>query len=223
VWTDSLHRGNLYSTESIAVALEMKHYITATPKPARLAILPGAFNPPTRAHVSVAESALSVVDEVLFALPRAFPHKQYTGAGLDSRIEMLRAALEGNPRFSLAVTEGGLFAEIAREAREIYGAGTELFLLCGRDAAERIVHWDYGAADSIQKQLKEFELLVASRGGPFESPPEIRHRVRSIAIPAGLEEISSSEVRRRIRSGEPWHDLVPRSVAPLIEERLDLW
>src|SRR5580704_9220507 len=179
----------------------MKHYVTVTPKPARLAILAGAFNPPTRAHLGMAQSALSVVDEVLFALPRVFPHKQYTGAGLDMRIEILRAALAGSPRFSLAVTEGGLFVEMAREARETYGAATKLFLLCGRDAAERIVHWDYGAGNSIQEQLKEFELLVASRGGPFAAPPEIRHRVRSIAIPPELEEISSSEVRRRIRSG----------------------
>ena len=188
-----------------------------------MAILAGAFNPPTRAHLGMAEAALSVVDEVLFALPRAFPHKRYTGAGLDVRVELLRVALAGYPRFSLAVTEGGLFTEMAREARTAYGAGTELFLLCGRDAAERIVNWDYGAADGILKQLEEFELLVASRGGHFDPPPEIRHRVRSIAIPPRLEEISSSEVRRRIRSGEPWRDLVPHSIAPLIEGRTDLW
>jgi nicotinate-nucleotide adenylyltransferase len=201
----------------------MNHYIAVTPAPLRLAILAGAFNPPTRAHLGMAEAALSVVDEVLFALPRAFPHKPYTGAGLDMRVGLLRAALAGNPRFSLAVTEGGLFAEIAREARAVYGSGTELFLLCGRDAAERIVNWDYGVGDAIGTQLQEFELLVASRGGPFEPPPEIRYRVRSIAIPQQLEEISSSEVRRRIRAGEPWRDLVPPTIAPLIEERMDLW
>jgi nicotinate-nucleotide adenylyltransferase len=201
----------------------MRHYITVTPAPARLAILAGAFNPPTQAHMGMAEAALSVVDEVLFALPRAFPHKQYSGAGLETRMELLRAALAGHPRFSLAVTEGGLFVEMAREARLSYGAGTELFLLCGRDAAERIVNWDYGAADGIGKQLEEFELLVASRGGAFVPPPEIRHRVRSIATPAEVDDISSSEVRRRIRCGEPWRHLVPSSIAPLIERRTDVW
>jgi nicotinic acid mononucleotide adenylyltransferase len=171
----------------------------------------------------MAEAALSVVDEVLFALPRAFPHKSYSGAGLEMRIAFLRAALAGYPRFSLAVTDGGLFIEMAREARAAYGAGLELFLLCGRDAAERIVNWDYGAVGGIQKQLEEFELLVASRGGHFVAPPEIRDRVRSIAVPTELEEISSSEVRRRIRAGEPWRDLVPPSIVPMIEGRRDLW
>jgi nicotinate-nucleotide adenylyltransferase len=201
----------------------MDHYITVTPAPARLAILAGAFNPPTRAHLGVADAALAVVDEVLFTLPRAFPHKEYSGSELATRLEWLRAALAGYPRFSLAVTEGGLFIEIAREARAVYGARTELFLLCGRDAAERIVGWDYGAGDSIQKQLESFQLLVAARGGVYEPPPQIRDRVRSIALPPGLDDISSSEVRRRIRAGEPWRDLAPDSVVKLIEQRGDLW
>jgi nicotinate-nucleotide adenylyltransferase len=197
----------------------MDHYITVRPAPAKLAILAGAFNPPTRAHLGVADAALALVDEVLFALPRAFPHKEYKGREFETRLEWLRAALAGYPRFSLAVTEGGLFSEIAREARAVYGASTELFLLCGRDAAERIVGWDYGEGDGIQKQLENFELLVASRGGVYEPPPQIRDRVRSIALPPGLDDVSSSELRRRVRAGEPWRDLAPESIVDLIEQR----
>jgi nicotinate-nucleotide adenylyltransferase len=194
----------------------MELYIRAGGAPAKLAILPGAFNPPTRAHLAMAESALAIVDEVLFALPRAFPHKEYTGAGFEARAKMLRAAIAGHPRFSLAAAEQGLFIDIAREARREYGPDTELFLLCGRDAAERIVSWDYGPGDSIQKQLEVFELLVASRGGCYEPPASIRNRVRSISLPGNVEEISSTEVRRRIQAGEPWEDLVPVAVVPLI-------
>jgi len=196
----------------------MDHYITVTPAPAKLAILAGAFNPPTRAHLGMADAALAIVDEVLFALPRAFPHKEYKGREFETRLEWLRAALAGHPRFSLAVTEGGLFIEIAREARAVYGPSTELFLLCGRDAAERIVGWDYGEGDSIQKQLETFQLLVASRGGVYEPPPQIRDRVRSIALPPELDDVSSSELRRRIAAGEPWQDLAPESIVHLIEQ-----
>ena len=201
----------------------MEFHIRATEAPAKLAILPGAFNPPTRAHLAMAESALTLVDEVLFVLPRAFPHKEYSGAGFDIRVELLRAALAGNPRFSLASSDRGLFIEMAREARVDYGAATELFVLCGRDAAERIVNWDYAGGDNIAKQLEVFELLVAARGGHYDPPPPIRNRVRSIALPADVEEISSTEVRRRIGAGEPWHHLVPGPVARLIEQRTELW
>jgi nicotinate (nicotinamide) nucleotide adenylyltransferase len=197
----------------------MDHFITVTPAPAKLAILPGAFNPPTRAHLAMAEAALATADEVLFALPRTFPHKEYTGSEFETRLEWLRAALAGYPRFSLAVTEGGLFIEIAQEARAVYGPGTELFFLCGRDAAERIVGWDYGEGDGIHKQLESFALLVASRGGVYEPPPQIRNRVHALTLPPELDEVSSSEVRRRIRAGEPWRHLTPDTIARLIEQR----
>jgi len=201
----------------------MEFHIRANQAPGKLAILPGAFNPPTRAHLAMAESALTVVDEVLFVLPRAFPHKEYSGAGFDIRMELLRAALGGNPRFSLASSDRGLFIELALEARDDYGADTQLSVLCGRDAAERIVSWDYGGGDNIERQLEVFDLLVAARSGHYDPPPPIRNRITSIALPAGVEEISSSEVRQRIRAGEPWHDLVPAPVARLIEQRMEFW
>ncbi|MGD0784120.1 MAG: adenylyltransferase/cytidyltransferase family protein, partial [Candidatus Aminicenantales bacterium] len=68
--------------------------------PARLGVLPGTFNPVTVAHLALARAALAVVDEVLFVLPREFPHKEYAGASFDQRIEMLHAALAEEDAFS---------------------------------------------------------------------------------------------------------------------------
>src|ERR1039457_6294466 len=87
----------------------------------RLGVFPGTFNPVTVAHVALAEGALAVVDEVVFVLPRQFPHKTYSGASFEQRVELLCMALEGRPRFSVAASEGGLFAEIAGECRDVYG------------------------------------------------------------------------------------------------------
>jgi nicotinate (nicotinamide) nucleotide adenylyltransferase len=194
----------------------MDFYLRATRAPSKLAILPGAFNPPTRAHMAMAEAALSVADEVLFVLPRAFPHKEYSGAPFDQRLAWLRAALGGNLRFSLAASDRGLFIDIAREAQAQYNPSPELFVLCGRDAAERIVSWDYGEREDIRKQLEVFALLVASRGGHYHPPQEIGARVVTLALPPDVEEISSTEVRRRIQCGEAWESLVPPAVAPMI-------
>jgi len=197
----------------------MDHYITVTPPCGKLAILAGAFNPPTRAHLAMAEGALAVVDEVLFALPRAFPHKEYSGLEFETRLELLRAALAINPRFSLAATQGGLFIDIAHEARSVYGAGMDPFFLCGRDTAERIVSWNYGSGDSIEKQLESFQLLVASRKGAYEPPPEIRGRVRLLDLPQSFDEVSSTELRRRMQAGEPWRHLAPESIVHLLERK----
>lgn len=194
----------------------MRFFQRAKSNPAALGILAGTFNPPTRAHLRLARAALGRVDEVLFVLPRTFPHKSYDEVGFRERLAMLEAALKGEPRVSIGSSEGGLFIEIARECREVYPPGTRLVFLCGRDAAERIVNWDYGKAGAFAKMLDEFELLVAPRGGPYVAPEEMRGKIHSLECDCGG--ISATEVRERIRRGEPWEKLVPQEIVEMVRE-----
>lgn len=145
-------------------------------------------------------------------LPGVFPHKRYEGVALEQRLEMVLAATTHEPRFSVAVSEGGLFLEIARECRAAYGEDTRLAFLCGRDAAERIIGWDYGDGPSIEEQLREFHLLVARRGGAYTPSAALRHAVRPLQLAGDFEEVSATEVRHRIASGEPWQHLVPEAI-----------
>lgn len=181
-------------------------------RPRRLGILPGAFNPPTRAHVALAEAALGEVDEVLFVLPRAFPHKAYQGASFAERIEMLQCVATPESRLSIASTDRGLFIDIARECRSVYG-DMPLAFICGSDAAERIVNWDYGHPGAFPPMLEMFELLVATRGRDYQPPKVLAHRIHALAL--APRELSATEVRRRIARGEPWQHLVPPSIVPL--------
>jgi nicotinate-nucleotide adenylyltransferase len=185
-------------------------------RPSKLGILPGAFHPPTRAHLALARAALAEVDEVLFVLPRAFPHKQYEGVGLKERARLVMAATDGEPRFSVGISEGGLFIEIARECRDAYGQEVELWFVCGRDAAERIVNWDYGRPSAIEEMLEEFGLLVADRGGRYEPPPHLARRIRRLPLAGDYAEVSATEVRTRIAEGRPWAHLVPESIVDLV-------
>ena len=197
----------------------MRFYRRAPGRPDALGILSSAFDPPTRAHVALAHAALAVADEVLFVLPSRFPHdKTYEGVGLAVRVQMLEAAAAGERCFSIASSDGGLFVEIARECRVTYGPGVALKIVCGRDAAERAVHWDYGRPGAFLEMLGEFELLVAPRGGPYEPPPEMRDRIRPLPIPEAYADLSATEVRARIARGEPWEHLVPDVVAPLVRQ-----
>jgi nicotinate-nucleotide adenylyltransferase len=186
--------------------------------PQRLGILPGTFNPPTRAHVTLGEAALQFVDEVLFVMPRLLPHKSYEGVGLADRLEMVERVISACPRFSLASTEKGLFVDIARECREAYGPRTLLSLVCGRDAAERAVAWNYGRPAAFQEMLNEFELLVAARQGSFEVPPGMENRVRLLPVAGEYEVVSASLVRARILRGEPWEHLVPQAIVSHVRE-----
>jgi nicotinate-nucleotide adenylyltransferase len=186
-------------------------------RPKRLGILPGTFNPVTVAHVALARAALAHVDEVVFVLPRVFPHKTYSGASFAERLEMLRDAVAGDEAFSIAAAEGGLFAEIVLECRAEYGDGVRFSFLCGRDAAERIVGWDYGRPNAVNEMLRDFDLLVAGRDGAYEISGGLGCAVRRLDL-TGADGISATEVRERIARGAPWEHLVPAAAVDRVRQ-----
>jgi nicotinate-nucleotide adenylyltransferase len=196
----------------------MEFFRRSAYKPGRLGLLPGTFNPVTVAHVALAEAALRVVDEVVFVLPRQFPHKIYSGASFAERVELLGLALAGEARFSVATSERGLFVEIAEECREAYGADVRLSFLCGRDAAERIANWDYGDPGAFREMLQQFDLLVAARLGEYCPPAGTLSSFGHLELGGAFDHVSASEVRGRIDRGEPWEHLVPAAARRRVGE-----
>jgi len=184
----------------------------------RLGVFPGGFNPPTRAHLDLAQAALKFVDEVLFVVPKTFPHKEYRYATLENRIELLERVVLRHPNFSIGISDRGLFIEIARECREAYGPDVRLSFICGRDAAERVAGWDYGRSGAWQEMLREFDLLVAPRAGSYRPEPDQMGSFDQIDIDPVCEEISATEVRRRIAASERWEDLVPDEIRGRVRE-----
>ena len=173
-----------------------------------IGVLAGAFNPVTRAHLALVEAAQELVEEVLCVVPRAYPHKSFEGAAFDDRIRMLEAA---SGAYRVRVTSGGLFIEIARELRAD-SPDADIHFLCGRDAAERILTWDYGEPGMAERMLDEFGLLVAARQGDFNPPAHLRERVRALELRGDYDDVSSTEIRRRIAAGESWEHLVPAGI-----------
>jgi nicotinate-nucleotide adenylyltransferase len=188
----------------------------SSPPSNRIVLFPGAFNPPTVAHLAIARAARQWAGEVLWTLPRAFPHKAFEGAGFDVRLAMLRRLLADEPGFSVAIASGGLYVEMADEARAFFGSGVEIGLLCGRDAAERIAAWDYGRPGVFEAMLERYPLLVAGRAGAYLPPPRHAERIISLVMDASFDDVSSTEVRRRLASGETWRHLVPETLADMV-------
>jgi nicotinic acid mononucleotide adenylyltransferase len=181
-----------------------------------VAVFPGAWNPPTVAHLEIARAALARVDEVIWVLPRALPHKGFKGAGFEDRRRMIVRLTESERGFSAAVSEGGLYAEIAAEAREFFGEATEIALLAGRDAVERMAAWDYGRPGVFDELVKRHRLLVAARQGEYEPAGHHSDRIVRLTMAADWDDVSSSEVRRLMESGENWRDLVPAALADMV-------
>jgi nicotinate-nucleotide adenylyltransferase len=186
--------------------------------PARVALFPGTWNPPTVAHVDIARMAGRRADEVIWILPRVFPHKGFEGVGFDARREMLETLTRQHAGFSAAVSDGGLYAEMAAEARDYFGPDAGISLVLGRDAAERIAAWDYGAAGVFDDFVRRHRLLVADRSGEYEPAEHHRERISRLPMESTWDEVSSSEVRRRIASGEDWSALVPQAIAAIVRD-----
>lgn len=167
--------------------------------------------------MALAKAAVQL-DEVLFLLPRELPHKDYSGVSFDERLLLLLAAVQDEPRFAVAASDGGLFIEIARECREAYGPAPELVFLCGRDAAERIVNWDYGRPGAFRAMLNEFEMLVASRNGDYKPPAALQHRIHALELEENCDHIAATDVRERIGRDDSWRSLVPASIADEIQK-----
>lgn len=184
----------------------------------RVGILAGTFNPVTCAHLALAKAALTEVDEVILALPEQMPHKEFFGATRLEREEMLTAVAQTELHLAAAVTQGGLFADMAPEIRSHYPPGTSLLFLCGRDAAERIVNWPYDSPEALPTFLQSCRLLVAPRRGSYEPPAEYAGAIQPLALQEEYQVMSATEIRRRIQAGEEWESLVPRSIRPMVRE-----
>jgi nicotinate-nucleotide adenylyltransferase len=196
--------------------MEFLHRASGCPE--RVFLFPGTWNPPSVAHLDIAHAALRQADEVIWVLPRVFPHKTFEGPDFEARGRMLKALVEQTPGFSAAASGGGLYAEIADEAREHFGPQPEIMLVLGRDAAERIEAWDYGRPGVFEDFIKRYKLLVAARRG--EHTPADRHAEYIFPLPmaSSWDDVSSSEIRRRIAAGEDWRDLVPPEIAGMVEK-----
>ncbi len=194
--------------------------VTAPARP-RLGVLSGTFNPPTQGHLAIGHAGLAQLrlHEVLFVLPETPPHKQELEASLGQRADLLRLAVESEPRFSAVISQRGLLLEIHHEISYHYPPQTKYFFLTGRDAAERILlHWPYEEPErALEEMFARFEFGVADRGGAFQVPADavaakFAAAIHRLKIPEELEHISATRVRERIRRNEDVQGLVPSPV-----------
>jgi nicotinate (nicotinamide) nucleotide adenylyltransferase len=192
-----------------------------------LGVLGGAYNPITVAHLSMADAAVRAFDlhEMLFLLPEVPPHKTIFGASLSQRLEMMQLAVEDCPYASVGLSTHGLFIDIYQALQEIYPSQSDVFFVTGRDAAERILSWNYADAEAaLHQMLTSFQLIICDREGAFNLPDNpllapYQARMHRCPLAEDLDQISSTVVRQRCVDGLPLEGFVPSAVARYIEQQ----
>jgi nicotinate-nucleotide adenylyltransferase len=178
----------------------------------------GTFDPIHYGHLVTAEEALWQfdLDEVLF-VPTGRPwmkaDRDVTEA--EHRYLMTVIATASNPRFSVSrieiEREGPTYTvETLQELSDAAEDNIELFFVTGADAMLEILQWKdpeevLSLAHVIAATRPGYDLGRFDRAAPASHP-----RVSVMHIPALA--ISSTDIRRRVREGEPIRYLVPESV-----------
>ncbi len=154
-------------------------------------VYPGSFDPPTIAHVAIAEAARDAagLDHLDFALSRNALGKDDHAAPLDARVAALERLAATRPWLSVIVTDEQLIADIAR--------GYEVVVL-GADkwAQVRDPAWYASVADRDVALARLPRVLVAPRPGFAVEGAEV------LDIDSELGTVSSTLAR------EGRHDLV---------------
>lgn len=185
----------------------------------KVGILGGTFDPIHVAHLWMAEAARDALglDRVWLVPASRPPHKpDREGASYDDRVAMVRLAVEGAPGLDVS--------EIERDdSQPSYTAET---LRRFRVALPRAAFWLILGADSL-RDLPEWrepdEILRLARLAVLPRPgtdwPASPPGADVFRLPGPLLDVSSTELRARLRAGRSVRYLVPESARRWIERR----
>ena len=192
----------------------------------RLGIFGGTFDPIHHGHLGAAEEARSQLhlDRVLFVPAGVPPHKPAQPISAAShRLRMVELAIASNPYFALSRVDvdrpaPSYTVETLELLRAEWGPGPRFFFIEGPDSLSDIVCWY-----QPQRLLELCELAVVARPGSDvdvagleRQLPGLTERLHWIEMP--LLEISSTDVRARVRTGRPISYLVPHGVEAYIRQ-----
>jgi nicotinate-nucleotide adenylyltransferase len=181
----------------------------------RVGIFGGTFDPPHIGHLLVAMDATDALqlDRLLWIPAATQPFKVgATEASAEHRVAMVERTIEGERRFAvepMEVNRKGLsFTVETLEALAIREPSVKWVLLLGADAANQFAAW---RDPERIRELAEIAILDRPGSAMLELPGAIRLATRQI-------DISSTEVRARVRAGRSIKGFVTDAVAAYIAE-----
>lgn len=194
----------------------------------KIGIYGGSFDPVHLGHIGLAKQAKKELqlDKVLFIPAKYQPFKLDRDVTSDEhRVNMLELAVENIEGFEIS------YSELNREEisytfntvtyiKELYNEETELFFLLGTDSFLSIEKW-YKA----ELLLRECHFAVAIRPGDYEKELDdcinrikAVHNTHVVLLHNEQLDISSTDIRNRIKNYESIEHLVPCNVERYILE-----
>lgn len=186
----------------------------------------GSFNPIHNAHIAVGKYAHEHFgfEKIIFIPAFKPPHKDLKNFDIDNafhRLNMIELAIEDYPYFDVSAIEytrntlSYTYDTILR-IRSFTKTNEKLNFIIGTDAFIKIESWNQ--AEKL-KELLHFILFV--REDDFNETPFLRLKEKGYdytLMQMPFVDISSSEVRERVRQNKDICDIVPLKVAEYIKK-----
>ena len=210
----------------------------------RIGLLGGTFNPVHEGHIRSAEEIRRkfALNKILFIPSYIPPHKQTADiASPGDRFAMVEMAVQGHPHFmasalEIEAKERSYSIITLDKVKDIY-KDAWVFFIVGIDAFLEIETWR-----SYQEVLEQCRFIVTSRPGypldrarkvlpkkyaekmidlaePGTVGEELILKFRIFLVPIRALDISSTEIRRKIRQGRSVKGLVPEAVEVYIKRK----
>jgi nicotinamide-nucleotide adenylyltransferase len=202
--------------------------LRSAPTLGSMALLPGSFNPPTAAHLLLAERARREgFGCVLFVLARNTVDKEPSGLMPEDRLLSLRFVAQ-RAGMGVAVCSAGLYADMADAAAMLF-PGTEIAFLVGSDKVPAIFDGSYyeDRETALDALFSRARLIVAPRTDDGEVARQILERpenrawanlVSILPLHPAVSELSSTRVRGMLQAGADPTGLVPSAVGTFLAE-----
>ncbi|HEV2805772.1 MAG TPA: nicotinate-nucleotide adenylyltransferase [Chthoniobacterales bacterium] len=178
-----------------------------------IGIFGGTFDPIHNGHLILARDAVEQLrlDELLFIPAAISPHKlTQQPASPDVRVEMVRAAIDGEPRFCLDTLElerpAPSYTIDTVEALRARDPAAQFVFLVGEDNVAQLPAWH--RFDELARMV-QFAVLDRSGLDTTHPYPTVRRHV----------DISGTDIRNRVARGQSIRYLVPPAVEKIIGQR----
>lgn len=216
-----------------------------TLKAGRLGVLGGTFDPIHVGHVAAASAAAHALnlERVVLVPSRLPPHRAESArTSAEHRLAMAALAAEAHPHWSASeveVTRDGpsytfdTLNELIRDGQP----GSQIYFIIGADAFAEIATWSrfpaildlahFAVVARPGITLHSLTARVPDLAERMTTPDQVQpsaigrqpsHGTQIILIEAATPDVSSTEIRNRVGSGESIRGLVPDPVAAYISE-----
>ena len=192
----------------------------------KIGIMGGTFDPIHYGHLVAAEVTRAEfgLDKVIFIPAGRPPHKQQQSiTDSEHRYLMTALAISSNPDFEVSrieVDKNELTYTIdtVKELLGIYREGTDIYFITGADAVLELMTWY-----KIEELLTLCRFIAVTR--PGFNMKDLEQKIGEISskyngeiifMEVPLLEISSTDIRERVRSGKPIKYLLPETVEEYI-------